>query len=38
MQDYENADVEYDEYSYIGKADGIEYVSWEDAIDADPNN
>lgn len=38
MTDYENADVEYNSYSYIGKADGRQYVSWEEAIEANPDN
>lgn len=38
MQGYDNADIEYNEYSYIGRADGIEYVSWAEAIEANPNN
>lgn len=38
MKNYENADAEYNEYSYIGKNDGREYVSYEEALEADPNN
>lgn len=28
----------YTEYGYIGKADGIEYATVDEAIDANPNN
>jgi hypothetical protein len=38
MSDYENADTEYTTYSYIGKADGLEYASWEEAIEANSSN
>ena len=28
----------YTEYSYIGRADGIEYATYEDALESNPNN
>lgn len=28
----------YTDYGYIGKADGIEYTTIEEAIEANPNN
>lgn len=28
----------YTDYGYIGKADGIEYATIEEAIEANPNN
>ncbi len=28
----------YTEYGYIGKADGIEYATVDEAIEANPNN
>ena len=37
--DYENnADTEYTTYSYIGKTDGREYATWEEALEANPRN
>lgn len=30
--------VMYTDFGYIGKADGIEYATEQEAIDANPNN